>query len=374
MSSIVSLYVANPDGQNSNSIQFTIADAPAPAPSIVSIAPELVLSGATIVLNGSNFVSGAVVKFGTTLGTNAVVSATQISVTVPQLSPGTVSVTVQNADSLVSNAVSITIDTVPVPAPTITSLSPTSGFAGSTLTVTGTGFASGAIVKFGTTSATNIVVVSSTQITATVPALSAGVFSVVVQNSDGQVSASRSFTITTPPPPTITSVNPTSGPPGTVVTITGTGFVNGAVARFGSSSGTNITVVSPTEITVIVPSSVGSTLLTVQTPSGSQSIAFAVISGIPSPFCQMIDGKLHCWDLNTNSWQVWEDKSLIPQETSQDVITTKIVILERLLLSYSDEIRSLKSRIAEVESNQLNKDLAIAIIKAQQTNIEIGWR
>ena len=50
------------------------------------------------------------------------------------------------------------------------------------MTITGTNFAAGATVTFGSNAATNVVVVSGTQITATTPAGSAGAVTVTVTN------------------------------------------------------------------------------------------------------------------------------------------------------------------------------------------------
>ena len=73
-------------------------------------------------------------------------------------------------------------------APAVTAISPTSGSAngGTAVTITGTGFLSGASVKLGGTAATGVTVVSSTSITATTPAHAAGAVSVVVTNPEGQ--------------------------------------------------------------------------------------------------------------------------------------------------------------------------------------------
>ena len=54
------------------------------------------------------------------------------------------------------------------------------------MTITGTNFAAGATVTFGGTAATNVVVVSSTSITATTPAHAAGAVTVTVTNPGGQ--------------------------------------------------------------------------------------------------------------------------------------------------------------------------------------------
>lgn len=78
--------------------------------------------------------------------------------------------------------------TVSNPAPNLTSISPTSGTAsgGTTVTLTGTNFISGASVAFGGVAATGETVSSSTSMTAVAPAHAAGGADVVITNPDGQ--------------------------------------------------------------------------------------------------------------------------------------------------------------------------------------------
>ena len=75
---------------------------------------------------------------------------------------------------------------IPPPPPTLASVSPASGptAGGKTVTLTGTGFQSGATVTFGGTAATSVVVASPTKITAVIPAKAAGKVAVVVTNPD----------------------------------------------------------------------------------------------------------------------------------------------------------------------------------------------
>ena len=63
----------------------------------------------------------------------------------------------------------VTFSAVSGPAPTVSSVSPNSGSTagGTAVTITGTNYAAGATVTFGSTAATNVVVVNSTTITAT---------------------------------------------------------------------------------------------------------------------------------------------------------------------------------------------------------------
>ena len=76
------------------------------------------------------------------------------------------------------------------------------------------------------------------------------------------------------PAPTITSFAPTSGPVGTVVTLTGTNFTGATSVQFGSSTSggfvaASFNVVSPTSITVTIPSGKSSGHFRVTTPSGT---------------------------------------------------------------------------------------------------------
>ena len=80
-------------------------------------------------------------------------------------------------------------------------------------------------VSFGGVAATNAVVVSDTQITATTPPHSAGAVSVVVTNPNGDTGVlSNGFTYIAPPVPTITGVTKE----GKKLIVTGRNFDDGA--------------------------------------------------------------------------------------------------------------------------------------------------
>src|SRR5436190_23935940 len=72
------------------------------------------------------------------------------------------------------------------------------------------------------------------------------------------------------PPPTITSITPTSGPVRTAVTLTGTNFVTGATqVAFNGTSATYFTVDSATQIHATVPSGATTGKLSVTTTAGT---------------------------------------------------------------------------------------------------------
>ncbi|MEI2716312.1 MAG: IPT/TIG domain-containing protein [Candidatus Nanopelagicales bacterium] len=129
--------------------------------------------------------------------------------------------------------------------------------AAPSITITGTGFVDGATVQVGGRNATNVVRVSATELTATTPSGQPGSASLVVTNPDQGV-ATASFTYISSP--TVTSVSPASGDDAgaTQITITGTGFIDGAAVTVGGSPATDESVVSGTRITAVTPSAPGS--------------------------------------------------------------------------------------------------------------------
>ena len=113
----------------------------------------------------------------------------------------------------------LSLSTIAVAAPTITSLSPTSGAVGASVTITGTNFGStqgSSTVKFNgkAATATNW---SATTIVAAVP--SGATTGNVVVTVSGAPSNGKSFTVVAAP--NISSLSPTSGAVGASVTVTG---------------------------------------------------------------------------------------------------------------------------------------------------------
>ncbi|NBR04923.1 MAG: hypothetical protein EBT92_04045 [Planctomycetes bacterium] len=81
---------------------------------------------------------------------------------------------------------------------------------------------------------------------------------------------SISFALTnTPPAPTITSFTPISGPVGTPVVITGSGFIGPVQVKFGGITATVVTVNSATQITAMVPLGATSGPISIITSAGT---------------------------------------------------------------------------------------------------------
>src|SRR5437879_3018485 len=141
-------------------------------------------------------------------------------------------------------------------APTITSLSPTSGAIGTSVTINGSSFGTTqgtSTVKFNGTTATPTSW-SATLIVAPVP--SGAMTGNVVVHVSGVNSNGVNFTVV--PAPSISTLSPTSGAVGTSVTITGT--------NFGATQGTGTVKLNGTTAT---PTSWSATSIIASVPNGA---------------------------------------------------------------------------------------------------------
>jgi len=140
-------------------------------------------------------------------------------------------------------------------APSITQLSPDSGFVGATVTIIGANFSTELnVVSFNGTEAV-VTSATATTIATTVPE-GATTGNVTVLSND-LLSDGYLFTVLQPIIPTITSIDPTSGAIGDVVTITGTNFSTIPAENIVSFNGGEAIVTASTEttITTSVPAS-----------------------------------------------------------------------------------------------------------------------
>jgi RHS repeat-associated protein len=211
-----------------------------PNPIVTGLVPASGPVGTQVQVNGRGF--------GATQGTSTITfyystptvvswSDTQIVAIVPnQAISGAVKVTVSG----IVNAANIDFN---IPGPQVTSITPASGVAGTQVTVNGSNFqavkGNGNISFNGLQAAvTNW---SNTQIVATVPSGSLTGPVVVVANNG--TASNRDVVFTPPNPPVVTGVVPSSGPVGTQVQISGSGF--------GATQGTSTFVINYANPTIV---------------------------------------------------------------------------------------------------------------------------
>jgi hypothetical protein len=246
-----------------------------PAPTVTGISPRFsaTAGGISATISGTNFFPNPKprVFIGSTQVAPAnvgTVTAGTAQITVPAGTAGLRDVTVQNADDQQSTLVN-GFSYTNAPAPTITSMdqttSPTAG--GVTRLINGTNFTTGAQIEFFV-GATNYAVAGPTFVNASqysvampaLPALPGGQrYSIRITLADYQTAVLNDVLLVVDlPPPTISSLSPSYGPPagGTSVTFTGLNFQSGAIARINNVNCASTTFNSTTSLTCITPAGV----------------------------------------------------------------------------------------------------------------------
>lgn len=141
----------------------------------------------------------------------------------------------------------------------VSTFSPSSGLAGSKVSIFGSGFVGAQSVTFGGIIATEFTVAAGgSRIDVTVPtgALSGPIS---ITTPGGNATTTRDFRVETQPPPIVTGVNLASAIPGQEIILTGVNFTGAYLIRFNYTGGvsgfttTNFTVDSATQIRVKVP-------------------------------------------------------------------------------------------------------------------------
>ncbi|WP_323986536.1 IPT/TIG domain-containing protein [Microbacterium plantarum] len=245
------------------------------APTLATITPErgTELGGTVVTITGEDFTGTTAVTFDGIDATDfEVVSDTVIEATTPAHAPGVVDVVVTN-----EAGASAPLDFEYVDVAEIDDVTPGSGpeAGGNTVVITGDCFTGATGVTFGGIPATSFTVDGPTQITAVVPAGTAGAVDVVVVGTGDCGTAEIPDGYEYVAPPVVTDLEPASGPEtgGTVVTIDGEGFTGTTGVSFGETAGTDLEVVSDTEIRVTTPPGAPGTVPVVISHPGGDVVA-----------------------------------------------------------------------------------------------------
>lgn len=283
-----------------------------PIPTISSITPNSATAGdpaITLTINGSNFISGSIVKWNGASLTTTFVSANQLTASVSNTliaSAGVDTVTVLNSapGGGTSNKALFTVSApASNPVPSITTINPssvTAGDPGFTLTVDGTNFINGSVINWNG-SALTTTYVNSTQLTAGITAAmvaSPGTPNVTVFNPapGGGNSNAVTFTINTinvNPVPVLTSLSPasvTAGSSSFTLTVHGSNFISSSVISWNGSPLTTTFVNSlqlTAPITAAMVASVGTANVTVTNPAPgggtTAALSFTIVSAGNNP-------------------------------------------------------------------------------------------
>jgi outer membrane protein assembly factor BamB len=189
------------------------ASALAAVPVVSSFTPTSGPVGKSVTVSGSGFSGATAVRFNGTGASFSVTNDSTIATSVPGgATTGKLSVTTPGGTG--TSATSFKVK------PTLESFAPTGGPVGTSVTISGSAFTGATAVRFNGVSASFGSVVYGS-LSATVPAgASTGPISVTTPGGTGTSTAS--FTVTVPAASVL--VSPGSGPPGTPVAVSGSGF------------------------------------------------------------------------------------------------------------------------------------------------------
>ena len=249
------------DGRDVGAVELAV-------PAVSSVTPTTGNAGDTVTITGANLTGATGVKFGSADATGVqVVDGTHVTALAPAGS-GTVDVTVVGPDG---TSAAVAGDKFRYLAPpSVSSLSPGSGNAGDSVSITGTNLTGATSVKFGGTEATSFSVVDGTHVTAVVPAGS-GTVDVRITAPDGTSTTSANDKFRYLAPPSVSSLSPDHGNAGDAVTITGANFTGATGVKFGSADATGVHVVDDTHLTAVAPAGSGTVDVTVIAPDGTSA-------------------------------------------------------------------------------------------------------
>ncbi len=265
-------------GPGNGDVVFTVDAAAGPTgPTVASFTPSVGAVGATVVLTGTGLtgVTGVTVN-GTPVTSFLPLSPTSLSFVVGAgTTTGLVRVTA--AAGIATSATAFTIGKAT--RPTISSFTPTSGPAGTTITVTGNGFTGATAVTIGGIPAASFTVVSSTSLTAVV-ATGTGTGVIRVTGPGGNRLSAARFTVLLPP--VITGFSPQTGNSGTTVTVRGTRFTEVLAVTVNGVPVRSFTVLAGNKLTLVVGTGTRTGPVQITTAGGTVASAVSFrVTGTP---------------------------------------------------------------------------------------------
>lgn len=171
-------------------------------------------------------------------------------------------------------------------------LEPASGTieGGTVVTITGSGFTAATTATFDGVAATNVELLSDTQIRVTTPAHAAGNVTVVVARDDGTaITEQNAFDYIDPnavPELAFTRVEPAEGSTdgGTTINLIGANFEAGMTVVIGGQRASSVTFVNPSKLTVVTPAHVaGSVPIVIVAPDNVRAVSLADVFEYVAP-------------------------------------------------------------------------------------------
>lgn len=273
------------DGQGATAVPVEVDFCGLPTLEMVSPGLGPIGGGNQVTLTGTEFVAGARVFFDTVEATAVTVNGpTSIVATAPNKGFGAVVDVVVELPG--QKRARVLGGYEYADGPRLSGVMPFSGptAGGETVTLSGSYFRPGATLTFGGSPATNVNVTALNQMTAVTPPHAGGVVDVVLTNPDGQTDTLE-MGYRYVAGVDVVSIDPTSGPAGTRVTVTGDGFDFDTVVKFDGVDGLSFTYLDAQHVGVVAPAhALGTVDITVVRMDGQSfnlPMAFTYTEGGP---------------------------------------------------------------------------------------------
>ena len=272
----VDVTVTNPGGTSATGGSDTFTFVGVPAVSSLSPTSGPVYGGTEVTITGANLTGATAVSFGGTPTGFVVNNDTSITAFAPAAeATGSLHVTVTSVGGR-SARVAVDRFTYTASHPTVTGIDPNvgPGDGGTVVLITGANLANTVEVDFGGV-ATEFAVIDDSTVIALSPAADPGTVDVTVTTLDGTSAVGAADQFTYVAAPSVSGVDPSTGPPdrGTSVTITGTNLSGATEVDFGGVPA-DFTVNDDGSITATSPAAAAGTVdLTVTTAGGTSAAA-----------------------------------------------------------------------------------------------------
>lgn len=232
------LYVSGPGGSFETSEVFTITG----GIEITSVTPASGSFNTIVTLEGKNFPPNAVVKFSPDI--DAIPSFITSSKIVCQVPVGAMSGKLAVGTALSTDAFKV------VAKPFVESITPMKGAIGKEIVIKGAWLSESVATFSNGKTATKLSNSSDTVLVVKVPG-GAVTGKIEISSEGGTVVSNSDFEIISPP--TITSISPASGLPGSIVVIKGTNLQHNPVVQFAGPATAKVTSINSDELLVEVP-------------------------------------------------------------------------------------------------------------------------
>lgn len=271
------------------------------APEIKGVAPKAgsTAGGGVAVISGSGFTGATSVTFGGVPSPKVLgMSDKEIVVVVPPGTAGATQVVVRTESADGRAAESAPAALAPYtyqPIPTVASVNPNGvALAGGDVVVTAHNLTVDTVVSFGSAVVTGTLApVNGTLSTFTFsapPATKAAATKITLMNTVGAVVYKTVTPFAYVAAPTVAKLAPATGPVGSTVVVSGTGFTSDATATFGATAA-SCTVVSFVALSCVVPAGFGTQDVTVTTVHGPSAAGVPFAYG-PGPVLAPVVKKL----------------------------------------------------------------------------------